>query len=146
MDENIKYVNFCYHSNMSFLSMNFYSRIFALTRRSVHIFRAQLQALKITSEWLLDQRSSGKFGRLKAFISVFQYFDTHTFWTVLARTRLRVPSLIRHTQYTPSQPPADHSLPFRAELKHEGSSGSQCAMMVCASTTLNVVDCTCILR
>ena len=126
--------------------MNLYSRLFALTRLSVHIFRAQLQALKITSECLLDQHSSGKFGHLKAFLNVSHYFDTHTFGAVFAITRLRFPPLIRHTQYTPSLPQADHTLPFRAELKHEESSGPQSAMMFCTSTTLNVVDCTCIVR
>ena len=73
--------------------MNLYSRRFALTRLSVHIFRAQLQALKITSECLLDQRSSGKFGLLKAFLNVSHYFDTRTFGAVFARTCLRVPPL-----------------------------------------------------
>lgn len=52
MDDNTKYVHFCYQSNMSFLSMNFHRKCFAITHLSVQIFRAQLQALKIISEWL----------------------------------------------------------------------------------------------
>jgi len=77
MDENMKYVNFYYQSNMSFVSMNLYSKRFAVTQRSVHIFRGQLQALTITSECLLEQRSAGKFGSHNAFLNVSHNFETH---------------------------------------------------------------------
>lgn len=65
----------------------------------MYIFRTKLKAVTITSECILEQSISGKFGLRKAFLDVSHHFETHTFWTVFARTLLIVPSRIVHSTH-----------------------------------------------